>query len=177
MLAQPSLVQVIAFVTCHDLGQMLIMAARSYLKLLGMAVALLLLCLFVVYLYLCQLFYILFFHLRITLHRNKKFSQASTKVSIIICARNERRNLALYLESFLKQDYENFEIIAIDDSSEDKTGEIIEINRNLMYISCIQEIRHKMSLDTYHKNASNSMKMSRLTKHVGMLVIIPYQVF
>ena len=30
------------------------------------------------------------------------------------------------LETLRTQDYKNFEIIAIDDSSEDKTGEIIE---------------------------------------------------
>ena len=68
-----------------------------------------------------HLFYILFFHLRVSLHRNNNFSQASTKVSIIICARNERRNLALYLESFLKQDYENFEVIVVNDRSWDNS--------------------------------------------------------
>lgn len=46
-------------------------------------------------------------------------------VSIIIPARNEEKNLASLLSSLMKQDYENIEILVIDDKSEDKTWEII----------------------------------------------------
>lgn len=48
------------------------------------------------------------------------------KVSVIVPARNEEELISICLESLLNQDYENFEIIVIDDSSEDSTGEIIE---------------------------------------------------
>ena len=47
------------------------------------------------------------------------------KVSVIIPARNEQNNIKKCLDSFLAQTYENYEIVVIDDSSEDKTGEII----------------------------------------------------
>lgn len=47
-------------------------------------------------------------------------------VSIIIPARNEEKNLSQLLSSLMKQDYENIEILVIDDKSEDKTWEIIE---------------------------------------------------
>ena len=47
------------------------------------------------------------------------------KVSIILPARNEERYLAKCLDSLIDQDYQNYEIIVIDDSSEDSTGEII----------------------------------------------------
>lgn len=48
------------------------------------------------------------------------------KVSIILPARNEEKYISKCLESLINQDYENYEIIAIDDSSEDSTAEIIK---------------------------------------------------
>ena len=47
------------------------------------------------------------------------------KVSIILPARNEEKYIAKCLESLLTQDYQNFEIIAVNDSSTDKTEAII----------------------------------------------------
>ncbi len=48
------------------------------------------------------------------------------KVSVIIPARNEENFIKKCLNSLLEQDYENYEIIAINDSSEDDTRKIIE---------------------------------------------------
>ena len=47
------------------------------------------------------------------------------KVSIILPARNEEEFLPKCLDTLSNQDYSNYEIIAIDDSSEDSTGKII----------------------------------------------------
>ena len=47
------------------------------------------------------------------------------KVSIILPARNEEGFIEKCLDTLIDQDYTNYEIVAIDDSSEDKTGEII----------------------------------------------------
>ena len=52
-------------------------------------------------------------------------SKSSPKVSIILPARNEEKFIGKCLDSLIKQDYENYEIIVIDDSSDDATGEII----------------------------------------------------
>jgi glycosyltransferase involved in cell wall biosynthesis len=49
----------------------------------------------------------------------------SPKISVILPARNEEKYIAKCLESLLAQDYPNFEIIAINDSSSDKTNDII----------------------------------------------------
>jgi len=52
-------------------------------------------------------------------------SKSYPKVSIILPARNEEEFIGKCLDSLIKQDYENYEIIVIDDSSNDATGEII----------------------------------------------------
>ena len=48
------------------------------------------------------------------------------KVSVILPARNEEGFIEKCLDTLLDQDYENYEIIAIDDSSTDDTGKIIK---------------------------------------------------
>ena len=60
------------------------------------------------------------------LDRFENKSTTTPKVSIILPARNEEDFIGRCLESLRTQDFNDFEIIAIDDSSEDKTGEIIE---------------------------------------------------
>ena len=52
-------------------------------------------------------------------------NNSTPKVSIILPARNEEKYLANCLDSLIDQDYENYEIVVIDDSSEDSTGKII----------------------------------------------------
>ena len=47
-------------------------------------------------------------------------------VSVIVCARNEGENLTNYLHSLLEQDYPCFEVIVVNDQSEDDTRGILE---------------------------------------------------
>lgn len=62
------------------------------------------------------------------------------KVSIIVPARNEERGISKCLQSLLSQDYDNFEVIAVDDSSTDNTFSIIlDLSKNnhaLVPIKC-----------------------------------------
>jgi glycosyltransferase involved in cell wall biosynthesis len=51
---------------------------------------------------------------------------ANTRVNIIVPARNEERFIGKCLESLLNQDHTNYSIIAINDSSTDKTARIIK---------------------------------------------------
>jgi cellulose synthase/poly-beta-1,6-N-acetylglucosamine synthase-like glycosyltransferase len=46
-------------------------------------------------------------------------------VSVIICARNEAVNLQRYLPEILQQDYENYEVIVVNDNSSDYTGDVL----------------------------------------------------
>ncbi|GAC1400175.1 MAG: hydroxychlorobactene glucosyltransferase CruC [Ktedonobacteraceae bacterium] len=47
-------------------------------------------------------------------------------VSIIVPARNEENNIARCIRSLLEQDYSQFEVIAVDDGSTDKTEQILD---------------------------------------------------
>lgn len=49
------------------------------------------------------------------------------KVSVILPARNEEKYIAKCLDTLLAQDYPNFEVVAINDGSTDRTGEILEM--------------------------------------------------
>ncbi len=65
------------------------------------------------------------FRLTPYLDKFENICKTTPKVSIILPARNEEKFIGKCLDSLINQDYENYEIIVIDDSSEDKTGEII----------------------------------------------------
>ncbi len=49
----------------------------------------------------------------------------SPRVSVLVPARNEERNIGRCLESLKAQDYPDVEVVVLDDRSEDRTGEII----------------------------------------------------
>jgi chlorobactene glucosyltransferase len=48
------------------------------------------------------------------------------RVSVLVPARNEALNIEACLTSLLKQDYANYEAIALDDDSSDNTGDILD---------------------------------------------------
>ena len=66
------------------------------------------------------------FHDAPFLDKFEKKEHEKPKVSIILPARNEEKFIGKCLDSLLDQDYDNYEIIAINDSSEDSTAEIIK---------------------------------------------------
>ena len=47
-------------------------------------------------------------------------------VSVVICAKNESENLRNFLPEILAQDHPNFEVVVINDASQDDTLEVIE---------------------------------------------------
>lgn len=47
-------------------------------------------------------------------------------VSVVLAAHNESYNLSQYLHALLTQDYPNYEVIVVDDGSEDNTRDIVE---------------------------------------------------
>jgi glycosyltransferase involved in cell wall biosynthesis len=72
-----------------------------------------------------QLFYYLFFYLAVYLKKFNEVSGNKPPVSVIICARNESENLEAFLPSVLEQDYPDFEVIVVNDCSEDNSYDVL----------------------------------------------------
>lgn len=80
--------------------------------------------LFLVFSVINILFYLGYFSFAISESSNLKAQ--NIPVSIIICAKNEAENLKQFIPSVLNQNYPNFEVILINDASEDDTLEVME---------------------------------------------------
>jgi len=91
-----------------------------------------------------------------------------TKVSIIIPARNEEKNIARLLDSIAKQNYPDklFEVIVVDDHSTDNTASISKGYR---------DVRYYHLQDWIQKGFTNSFKKKAITEAIqranGQLII------
>ena len=97
---------------------------------------------------------------------NKK---STTKISIIIPARNEEQNIALCLQSVLDQTYPAnlFEIIVVDDHSTDNTAEIVEsFNKENIHCIFLKEFVTD-NLNSYKKKAIEIA----ITQSTGDLIV------
>lgn len=104
---------------------------------------------------LTQMIYFIFFYSRTG--SKKGIDNTSNKtpegISVIICAKNEEENLKNFLPSILEQDYPDFEVIVVNDCSEDGTDDILKLFEN--------NYPH-LRVTTIHKDASlyHSKKMA-----------------
>jgi biofilm PGA synthesis N-glycosyltransferase PgaC len=79
--------------------------------------------------FLIQLYFFLRFYRRAFFKKSfvyRKTENSSESVSIIICARNEASNLEKNLPLILSQDYPDYEVIVVNDRSEDETEEVLK---------------------------------------------------
>jgi chlorobactene glucosyltransferase len=121
------------------------------------------------------------------------------KVSVILPARNEEMFIEKCINSLLEQDYENYEIIAIDDTSDDNTGEMIKKiakkNSKVIHVqagpkpekwigknwACIEGFKRSSGelllftdADTTHTNKTISLSVDHLlSEELDSLTVIP----
>lgn len=78
------------------------------------------------------------------------FSAPQTKISVIIPARNEEKNIGALLDALQKQTYpkELFEVIIIDDNSTDQTTSIVRLYPHIKLIQLEEE-----GINSYKKKA------------------------
>jgi len=81
------------------------------------------------------------------LHKSEKYPGKKKKVSICIPARNEADVIEGCITSALKQNYENFEVLVLDDQSTDGTTEIIEKLSSI--VSTLKMIKGKPKPDEW----------------------------
>jgi len=73
-----------------------------------------------------QLFYFLFFYLRLAFHKEKGESEIQNRpVSIIVCSKNEEKNLRRIIPEIMDQDYPDFQLVVVDDQSWDGSPGIL----------------------------------------------------
>jgi cellulose synthase/poly-beta-1,6-N-acetylglucosamine synthase-like glycosyltransferase len=72
-----------------------------------------------------QIFYYCYFYLGVVNSKPLAKSTSLEPLSVIICARNEAGNLDEFLPSVLTQDYPDFEVIVVNDCSEDNSYEVL----------------------------------------------------
>ena len=80
-------------------------------------------------------------------------SQISEGVTVILAAHNESYNLSQYLQALLSQDYPLYEVIVVDDGSEDSTREVVE-----RYMT--SDSRLKMSFVPYGARVRSTKKLA-----------------
>ncbi len=150
-------------------------------------------------------FIVLFFFLNClsnlkALERLRKFKDIDNypKVSILVPARNEERNIKRCVDSLLNLDYPNYEVLVLNDNSTDKTEEILQSYGNkIKYINglslpedwlgkhwachqlsetAIGDIFLFTDADTYHKKKTLRLAVSALY-HEGsdFVTVLPKQ--
>jgi glycosyltransferase involved in cell wall biosynthesis len=72
------------------------------------------------------LFFHLFMFLRLARPRPVQEPDRDLPVSVVVCARNEARSLEELLPILLDQDHRTFEVVVVNDRSEDDTWEILQ---------------------------------------------------
>ncbi len=82
-------------------------------------------CLFVFTL-MVQLLYYWVIYARLAFYRDKSVPGPDKPVSVVICARNEYQKLLQNLPLILEQDYPDFEVVVVNDSSDDDSIELLE---------------------------------------------------
>jgi glycosyltransferase involved in cell wall biosynthesis len=80
---------------------------------------------FIIVVFIQVSFYIFIFR-KFTFLKKSKVSRKNIAISVIVCAKNEAENLNNFIPSILQQDYLNFEVILINDASNDETLNIIK---------------------------------------------------
>jgi cellulose synthase/poly-beta-1,6-N-acetylglucosamine synthase-like glycosyltransferase len=85
---------------------------------------------------------------------NPVLPAGNPKVSIIVPARNEEKTIEQAMRSLLSLDYDNYEVIAVNDRSTDRTGDIMErLAREIQFSG------HSLGSQNPHPLANNARRV------------------
>ena len=108
----------------------------------GWMLAILAFCMWII-----QLYYWIAYYFPLVSKRSEERAIKQLGVSVIVCARNEEKNLMMNIPKIMEQDYPNFELIVVNDSSYDDTADILKalsINYPNMHVIHIDEDKQNM---------------------------------
>lgn len=124
---------------------------------------------------LVELFFLLVFYLRLLFLKKSSESAPEEPISVCLCVRNEEERIVQVLTQLLEQQYGDFEVVAVDDFSEDATlqkiGQMAEKFPKLKFTTISQETRfsEKMSINLALKAAKKShvILIRPESEHIG----------
>lgn len=111
--------------------------------------------------FLIQIYYLLAYYLRLARHKDSSPNLNTNQVTIIIPVRNEEERIREILDKFKEQQFEDYQILVINEFSEDSTFEILnvlaETNPRLKVTSLSQEtlFSEKQAINIGLKGASS----------------------
>ena len=111
--------------------------------------------------FLIQIYYLLRYYLKLVRHKDSPPTQNPNQVTIIIPVRNEEDRIREILKNFADQQFDDYQILVINEHSEDNTYEILnvlaETNPKLKVTSLSQEIQFsgKQAINIGLKGASS----------------------
>jgi poly-beta-1,6-N-acetyl-D-glucosamine synthase len=88
-----------------------------------------------------QLFYYFYFFLQINRYRKVNTKPVKDPVSVIICAKNEAYNLRKNLPLVMEQDYPEFQVVVVNDGSNDDTSDVLSLMQKKyknLYVTSIE---------------------------------------
>ena len=115
---------------------------------------------------LVQLFFYWIIFARFAFHKPKSISYSEEEgVSVVLCVKNEAHLLKRYLRSVLEQNYSNYEVIVVNDNSDDETDSLLKEYQNIyphlkpinISTNQVNVLEKKMSLAIGIKSAKNEI--------------------
>ncbi len=106
-----------------------------------------------------QLIYYFFLFSKFSFYKPQKIAISTVPVSVIICAKNEVKNIDKHLESILTQNHPNFEVIVVNDASTDNTLEVLNTFKN--------DYPHLKVVDIKSTSIYTGNKKNAVTKGIG----------
>ncbi len=112
-----------------------------------------------------QMIYFGVFFSRLAFYKNRDDKIVDESVSVVICAKNEYYNLKRNLPLILEQDHPSFEVVVVNDNSQDDSLELLEEmareHSNLKIVNLSQDLNFfqgkKFPLSLGIKSASNDI--------------------
>lgn len=107
---------------------------------------------------LIQLAYYLLVYFKLPRYKSAPLSPSDSGISVIICAKNEEKNLECFLPKILEQDHPNFEVVVVNDGSSDQTEDVL----------ILLSARYKQLRYTSIPNSDNPMRGKKLALTIGL---------
>lgn len=95
---------------------------------------------------LVQLIYFLFFFLRIARHKDVA-DQTTSPVSVVVCAKNEEKNLRELIPILMDQQHSDFQVVVVNDASWDSTKETLDalqVSYPSLHVTHLDEEKQRM---------------------------------